>query len=883
MNWKSKVAGSIAGRIAGSENHRGALRGWSRRLATTSMAALLSMLTVSGAQAEPGGPPQPQPGTTVSGMPGHESRRATVDMAALANAWRSAPPRPATHGAVHRPLPLPAKPMPSGAIPASLLPPVTPAPAQPVAASSVTVVSSPPSALNFLALADDGTSIPPDTQGAIGPRHIMTTLNSQVGIQDRHGNAISAVPIASFWSAVGASSPYDPRVMYDPYQNRWIFTAADVVTDSAAAPILTTATILIGVSATDDPTGAWYLFSVKADAGNLTWADFPQTGFNKDWIVVQANMFTDTGPYDHSSIWVFDKATLYTGAQAKHTLLSGPDGGEEPAITYDNSLAAIYLLEDFYTSATQQFARVFSITGAVGHEVLNNLGDITVPAHSAPPPGVDFLPQAGTSTIKLDAGDTRMLSVQYRNGSLWATQNVFLPASGTPTRTAAQWWQINPATLTATQFGRIDDPTGVNSYAYPSIAVNRNNDVLVGYSRFSANQYASANYSFRASTDTVGTLRPEVLLKAGEGVYFKTFGYGLNRWGDYSATQVDPLNDRDFWTIQEYAATPAPLPGTNDGDGNWGTWWGYVKTPGTIPNDLNGDGRSDLVWRNSGSGQNYLWQMNGLTVVAQGFMPQVADKNWQIAGIGDLNGDGKADIVWRNVSTGENYLWLMSGTSIASQGYLPTVGDTGWKIVGVADVDGDGKADVVWRNGSTGENYVWLMNGASVASQGYLPTVADATWKIVGLADVDGNGKADLVWRNTVTGQNYLWLLNGLGIAGQGFLPTIADTIWSIAGAADLDGDGKADLVWRNGSTGENYLWLMNGLGIASQGALPTIADPAWQMVSFGDLNGDGKADITWRNNATGDNYLWLMNGPGIASLGSLPTIGDLTWEIRSR
>ena len=34
----------------------------------------------------------------------------------------------------------------------------------------------------------------------------------------------------------------------------------------------------------------------------------------------------------------------------------------------------------------------------------------------------------------------------------------------------------------------------------------------------------------------------------------------------------DPVNDADFWTIQEYAATPVS-PGTTLGNGRWGTWW----------------------------------------------------------------------------------------------------------------------------------------------------------------------------------------------------------------------------------------------------------------------------------------------------------------------
>ena len=48
---------------------------------------------------------------------------------------------------------------------------------------------------------------------------------------------------------------------------------------------------------------------------------------------------------------------------------------------------------------------------------------------------------------------------------------------------------------------------------------------------------------------------------------------------------------------------------------------------------------------------------------------------------GDLNGDGKADILWRNSSTGENYLYPMNGTTILwTESYLRTVADLNWQV-----------------------------------------------------------------------------------------------------------------------------------------------------------------------------------------------------------
>ena len=82
----------------------------------------------------------------------------------------------------------------------------------------------------------------------------MTTLNSQVRIQNRSGTNLSTVSLNSFWSSVnGGSGTFDPKVLYDPYNNRWIAVACD---DSRSA----TSAFSLAVSANSDPTGTWYLY-----------------------------------------------------------------------------------------------------------------------------------------------------------------------------------------------------------------------------------------------------------------------------------------------------------------------------------------------------------------------------------------------------------------------------------------------------------------------------------------------------------------------------------------------------------------------------------------------------------------------------------------------
>ncbi len=425
--------------------------------------------------------------------------------------------------------------------------------------------------VGFPGLGDNGTAIPPDTDGAVGPAHLVVALNSQIEIQTRAGTLISSVDLLDFWSSLGVGSVTDPRIIYDPYGQHWVLAAAGDPETSFSA-------ILLAVSHNSDPTAGWDLYRVPIDAAGLTWGDFPTLGFNKNWLVVGINVFTIQGTfYEYANLYVFDKANVYAGGAGLFTLLQDDTGGfaMNPAQTYDSRLATLYILESW--SSVNGLLRLSTITGSVGSEVLTT--GVALPAAAvtwqAVEPTMNFAPQLG-STKRIDTDDDRLDWTVYRNGSLWTAQTVFLPASGVPNRASVQWWQIDTAAGNlggVQQFGRIDDPTAATFFAYPSIGVNSEDDALIGFSEFSAASYAAGAYAMRMASDPPNATRPVTLLKAGQAPYFKDFGTGDNRWGDFSSTMVDPLDDLTFWTLQEYAA------GTSD----WGTWWGEIAPGGPTP------------------------------------------------------------------------------------------------------------------------------------------------------------------------------------------------------------------------------------------------------------------------------------------------------------
>jgi len=243
-------------------------------------------------------------------------------------------------------------------------------------------------------------------------------------------------------------------------------------------------------------------------------------------------------------------------------------------------------------------------------------------------------------------------------------------------------------------------------------------------------------------------------------------------------------------------------------------------------NDFNNDGKPDILWRESSTGQNAVWLMNGTTYVSGTWLNSVGT-TWSIGGIGDFDADGKVDILWRDSTTGQNGVWLMNGTAYRSAVRLNSL-NTAWSIGGVGDFDSDGKPDILWRNPTTGQNAVWLMNGTTYRSGVYINSLGTA-WSVGGIGDFDSDGKPDILWRNSTTGQNAVWLMDGTTYR-SGVVINSLNTAWNVGGVGDYDNDGKIDILWRNPTTGQNAVWLMNGTTFRSSVSFNSLNGAAWSI-----------------------------------------------------
>jgi hypothetical protein len=139
-------------------------------------------------------------------------------------------------------------------------------------------------------------------------------------------------------------------------------------------------------------------------------------------------------------------------------------------------------------------------------------------------------------------------SVVLQNGMVWGVQGV-----ANQGRAALRWFAIDVNTNAVLQEGLIADP---NQDIYMgSIAVNKFSDVVIGFSASSTSQFASSYAVHGKTIDGRTTFGDPVLLKAGVARDEVTGGSGGARWGDYSATVVDPENPLMFWTFQEWVSS----------------------------------------------------------------------------------------------------------------------------------------------------------------------------------------------------------------------------------------------------------------------------------------------------------------------------------------
>ena len=167
--------------------------------------------------------------------------------------------------------------------------------------------------------------------------------------------------------------------------------------------------------------------------------------------------------------------------------------------------------------------------------------------------GGTCIPQPGTAQ-KLDSlADRLMYRLAYRHfadGHEALVVNQSVKVSGTK-RTeidGVRWYEIRSPNGTPTVFqqGTYAPADGASRWM-GSVAMDKAGDIAMGYSASSSALFPSIRFTGRAPIDASGTMQAENTILPGGGSQLAN----LNRWGDYSAMSVDPVDDCTFWYTTE--------------------------------------------------------------------------------------------------------------------------------------------------------------------------------------------------------------------------------------------------------------------------------------------------------------------------------------------
>ena len=420
---------------------------------------------------------------------------------------------------------------------------------------------------------------PSDSDGNVGATQYVEYVNTAFAVFDKKTGALLAGPTALSTMFQGSSifvgsdcattDDGDPIVQYDKAANRWILSEFSVTNVSASHP----ARECVAVSQTSDATGAYFLYEFSYNDFN----DYPKIGVWSDKYLVTYNFFSpDLSSYVGDEVCALDRGNMLLGNAANQACTLANPGKNCSSQTVfcdfsllpsdlDGSTAPPAANHGFFidlgaTTTSLDMFTVSSVNFSAGTLTLSGPTLITIPNFTFVCPTVNgtvCVPQPGTAQQLDTIGDRLMYRLAYRNMGTFETvlaSHTVDAGKGTG-QTGIRWYEIRGLSGTPSLFQSGTYVPDTNYRWVPSIAMDKVGDIGVGYSVGSSSMDASISISTRAPSDPAGTLGNEKQIVGGTGAQTpdpQCFNGSCDRWGDYTAMTVDPVDDCTLWYVDQY-------------------------------------------------------------------------------------------------------------------------------------------------------------------------------------------------------------------------------------------------------------------------------------------------------------------------------------------
>lgn len=430
-------------------------------------------------------------------------------------------------------------------------------------------------------------SVPTDNDVAISNGNMLVSVaNSSIYMFDLNQDSlVKKISLEAFADTLGLiANMYDPRVVYDPKQDRFIMVWLNGSSSDNTA-------IVVCFSATNDPTGEWFLYALPGDPlQDSSWTDYPQIAITDEELFITANLLQNKLPNDtrpdawkyyfrQSVIWQISKAEGYQGDSLKTLLHSGIQYQGEPirylspiqggATTYGPN---IYFLSNRPFDVNNDTFFIVEITGRL-HDVSSQLiiDVLRSPLHYGVPP--DALQRNNHFLLTNDA---RILDGYLENNRIHFVMNC-----------------VYDDTLRAAMFhGIIDDISGSRimraaiigdrhmDYGYPNLSYTGkypgDDEAIISFNHTSEDSLAGVSAIFYDGSSQQYSAR--LSLKTGDS-FINVLPGNKERWGDYSGSQRKYNEPGVVW-IAGFFGSRRRLGGPVYSYGNY-TWIAALQSPDT--------------------------------------------------------------------------------------------------------------------------------------------------------------------------------------------------------------------------------------------------------------------------------------------------------------
>lgn len=414
---------------------------------------------------------------------------------------------------------------------------------------------------------------PPDPVGDVGPDHYVAMSNLSFAVYDKTGGLLLG-PAANntLWAGFGGDcetdNDGDPVVLYDQLADRWLLSQF-----TASGPTFFNC---VALSTSPDPTGSYFRWAFSTGSN---FPDYPKYAmWPNAYFISTRELGAGIGAYavnraqmlaGNPSPQVISFLLTAAGAGGMFNIGDGVlpadlDGFTPPPA--DNPHYWLGSMDDGGPyGAPQDALNVwhFNVDFATPANSTMTLED-TLPIapydtiFPCSPSSRNCIPQPDT-TNKIDILSYRqrpMWRLAYRNFGDHASMVTNQSVEAGSAIAGIRWWEVRVTGGVTSLFQEGTYAPGLSDGIHRwmgSIAMDSAGNMGLAYSASDeTSTYPSVWYTGRLSSDPVGMM-PQGEQAIVDGTGSQTGGGG--RWGDYTSTNVDPVDDCIFWHVNEWVPT----------------------------------------------------------------------------------------------------------------------------------------------------------------------------------------------------------------------------------------------------------------------------------------------------------------------------------------